>query len=150
MGSKVCIFSGIKINFSRTKNNFSGTKNYFSGTQKIILVPLRLILVSLKLFLVPLKLFLVPLISFLVALKLFLVPLKLFLVPLKIQTFEPNGTPYTYSTVIDIKTNGITKFDLRIKDVTWIAKCEDPDQIAPIQVRIVCSDLSVPTFRTLR
>ena len=32
LGSKVCIFSGTKINFSATKNNFSGTKNNFSPT----------------------------------------------------------------------------------------------------------------------
>ena len=48
MGSKVCIFSGTKINFSGTKTNFSATKIIFSGTKinfsrtKIILMPLKL------------------------------------------------------------------------------------------------------------
>ena len=74
MGSKVCIFSGTKINFSGTKINFSGTKNNISGTK---------INFSATKFLVPLILF--------------LVRLKLFLVPLKIQTFEPNGTPYVFN-----------------------------------------------------
>ena len=83
------ILVGLKLILVALKIILVGLKIILVGL-KLILVPLKLILVALKLFLVPLKLFLVPLILLLVA-------LKLFLVPLKIQTFEPNGTPYTLS-----------------------------------------------------
>ena len=54
-----------------------------------------------------LKLILVPLI-------LFLVPLILFLVPLKIQTFEPNGTPYSVPVSFFDTWTGIGSFTLLV------------------------------------
>ena len=43
MGSKVCIFSGTKIDFSPTNIIFSGTKIIFSPTNIILfLVPLKI------------------------------------------------------------------------------------------------------------
>ena len=79
MGSKVCIFSGTKINFSRTKNNFSGTKNNISGT-KINFSGTKIIFSATKIIFSPTNII--------------FSGTKIILVPLKIQTFEPNGTPY--------------------------------------------------------
>ena len=72
MDTKVCIFSGTKINFSGIKNNFSATKNNTSGT-KINFSATKINFSRTK-------------INFSAT--------TIILVLLKIQTFEPNGTPY--------------------------------------------------------
>ena len=106
MGSKVCIFSGTKNNFGGTKINFSGTKNNISGT-KINFSRTKINFSKTKINFSRTKIIFS-------ATNIIFSGTKIIKI---IQTFEPNGTPYTfpYKSIYSIKPTAFTWLSLKVR-----------------------------------